>query len=234
MSIETLNDQKLFFEGLATYELVVRENLMDHRGVYAILHEVLLADTPRPFTSLDLACGSAAASVGALTGTGVGRYIGVDISEPSLALAERHLRNLPCQVELRCEDFVAAVERWGEPIDVVWIGMSLHHLEAPQKLTFMRRISRIVPEGGLFMIWEPTCLEGESRAKWLDRFLTLRAAWSAVSDEQFEAFNFHNRASDFPETASQWLELGREAGFSRAEEVYVLQNRMARVYRYRH
>src|SRR5215212_3169725 len=56
-------------------------------------------------------------------------------------------------------------------------------------------------------------LEASVRAGWLDRFLTLRSAWSAVSDEQFEAFNSHNRASDFPETASRWLEMGREAGF---------------------
>jgi cyclopropane fatty-acyl-phospholipid synthase-like methyltransferase len=232
--VGTLNDQDLFFEVLATYEMVVRENLMDHRGVYATLRQVLLTDAPRPFAFLDLACGSAAASVGALTGTGISRYIGIDISEPSLALAARHLQALPCLVELRCDDFMAAVERWGEPVDVVWIGMSLHHLEAPQKLAFMRRISKILPDDGLFMIWEPTCQEGEDRAGWLDRFLTLRSAWSVVSDEQFEAFNSHSRASDFPETASRWLEMGREAGFSRAEELYTMHNRRGRVYRYRH
>jgi cyclopropane fatty-acyl-phospholipid synthase-like methyltransferase len=234
MPVETLNDQTLFLEGLATYELVVRENLMDHRGVYAALRHALVADAPRPFTFLDLACGSATASVGALTGTKIGRYVGVDISEPSLALAARHLQDLHCPVELRCEDFVAAVERWDEPVDVVWIGMSLHHLKAPQKLAFMRRINTIVPRGGLFMIWEPTCYEHEDRAGWLDRFLTLRSAWSAISDEQFEAFDSHMRASDFPETASHWLKLGLAAGFSQAEEVYKMQNEMARVYRYRH
>jgi ubiquinone/menaquinone biosynthesis C-methylase UbiE len=234
MPVETLTDQNLFFEGLATYEMVVHENLMDHQGVYATLRKALLADAPQPFAFLDLACGSAAACVGALTGTAIGRYIGIDISEPSLALAARHLRALPCRVELRCEDFVAAVERWDEPVDVVWIGMSLHHLEEPHKLAIMRRLSRIVPDDGFFMIWEPTCQEGEDRAGWLDRFLSLRSAWSAISNEQFAAFDSHMRASDFPEAAPRWLEMGREAGFSRAEELYTMQNRMGRVYRYRH
>jgi ubiquinone/menaquinone biosynthesis C-methylase UbiE len=227
-------DQELFAEGLATYQKVVSENLMSHREVYGTLSDVLVKEAPRQFVFLDIACGAATASAGALVGTDIGRYIGIDISRPSLAVAEEALKVLTCPVELRCQDFVEAIDQWSEPVDVIWIGMSLHHLLADEKLATMRRIGEILHRDGLFLIWEPTRLEGEDRAGWMNRFSSLRSSWSAVSDDQFAAFDTHNRASDFPETAADWASLGRSAGFTRADELYTMANRMGRVYRYRH
>jgi SAM-dependent methyltransferase len=227
-------DQELFAKGLATYQKVVGHNYMAHREVYAVLHQVLATQAPDRFVFLDVACGTATASAKALVGAGVGRYIGVDISRPSLDMAQEALGNLHCPVDLRCQDFVEAINGWDEPVDVVWIGQSLHHLRAPEKLDFMRRVRALLSRNGLFLIWEPTFFEGEDREGWLVRFRRLRAEWSMVTDEEFAAFEDHCSASDYAETSATWIAMGREAGFEQVDELLTVPNQLARVYRYGH
>ena len=55
-----------------------------------------------------------------------------------------------------------------------------------------------------------------------------------MTDEEFAAFDNHNRASDYAETSATWLAMGREAGFERVDELLVVPNQLARVYRYSH
>ena len=227
-------DQELFAKGLATYQKVVGQDYMAHRKVYRLLREILMNKVPERFLFLDVACGTATAAAEALNGTAVGRYIGIDLSRPSLDVAREALRNLPCPVDLRCQDFVEAINAWDEPVHVVWVGQSLHHLRADGKLDFMRRVRASLPRDALFLIWEPTCLEGEDREGWMERFRRLRPEWSVVTDKEFAAFDSHHRASDHAETAAAWLAMVREAGFARADELLTLSNRLARVNRYSH
>jgi SAM-dependent methyltransferase len=228
------SDQELFARGLAAYQKVVRLNYMAHKEVYGLLHRLLKTEASDRFIFLDLACGTATGSVEALRGTGVGRYVGIDISKPSLEVAQEALAALDCPVELRCQDFVEAVHAWNEPVDVVWIGQSLHHLPTPsEKREFMKRVRALLLRNGLFLIWEPTCFDGEDREGWLARFRQLRPGWLGMTDEEFAAFDSHNTASDFAETAETWLAIGREAGFEHVDQLMVVPNRLARVYRYR-
>ena len=70
---------------------------------------------------------------------------------------------LSCPVELDQRDFIAAMADRPEPADVVWIGLSLHHLATADKLTLMREARAVVGEDGRFLIYEPTCRDGEGR-----------------------------------------------------------------------
>lgn len=228
------SDQELFAKGLATYQKVVAANYMAHRQVYEMLRQVLLDEASDGFVFADLACGTAPGSAAALAGSNVARYVGIDISQPSLDVAKEALAALTCPVELRCEDFVVAIDSWKGPLDVVWIGQSLHHLVAKDKVAFMRKIHSLLQRNGLFLIWEPTCLEGEDREGWMQRFHQMRPDWAAISDEEFDAFESHSRASDYAETAATWIGMGREAGFRTADELMIVPNRLARVYRFRH
>jgi SAM-dependent methyltransferase len=162
------------------------------------------------------------------------RYIGIDISKPSLDVARDALSTVSFPVELRCQDFVEAIDTWEGPLDVVWIGQSLQHLHAWGKRAFMRKVERLLPRDGLFLIWEPTRFEGEDREGWLKRFCQIRPEWSAISDEEFAAFDSHHRASDYAETSATWKGMAREAGFDQAEEIFTVPNQLARVYLFRH
>ena len=222
----------VFNQQLSTYRKIVEENLMYHVEVYALLKSVLSDQIPKPFSFLDIACGDASASAKVLKHTSIARYFGIDLSARSLELASENLKVLPCPFDLRRCDFAEAMMDWPEPVDVAWIGMSLHHLQQLEKAQLMKNVHKALAPGGLFLIWEPTLLEGETRAEWLDRFAGLRRAFAAITEVEFRAMESHMRRADFPESADTWLAMGRQAGFGNAVELFAMPNRMGRVFKY--
>jgi SAM-dependent methyltransferase len=217
-----------------TYSKLVDNNYAFHREVYANLHRILVADFPRPFRITDLACGDARGIVGALDGTTVAHYHGVDLSQSALDMASSALEALGCPIELDRRDFVAAMADRPEPADIVWIGLSLHHLHSADKLVIMREARGVLGKGGEMLLYEPSCRDGESRDGYLERFATTnQPLWTALSDTEWAAILDHVTRCDLPETASGWLDLGRAAGFSRAEEVFVAPTDLYRLFRYR-
>src|SRR5262249_3727914 len=114
----------------------------------------------QPFRFLDIACGDARATVETLKGTRVAHYYGIDLSSAALELASKALESLGCPVTLDHRDFIEALRDWPEPVDVAWIGLSLHHLLAPAKLSLMREIRGIVGDSGLFLIYENASPDG--------------------------------------------------------------------------
>ena len=227
------SEQELFAKGLATYQKVVAGNYYGHREAYNVLHEVLLNQTKPGFVFADLACGSAPFSAAALAETGVGRYVGIDVSKPALDVAKEMLAFLSCPIELRCQDFTEAIDAWEGQLDVVWIGLSFHHLRTPEKATLMKKVESLLPRDGLFMIWEPTCLEGEAREAWVERLSqSLRSL--PLTDEEFTAFDSHIRAADFRETAAIWKGMAREAGFEQSDQLFAPPDQLTGVYLFRH
>ncbi len=176
------------------------------------MHRVLIEEAPRPFRFFDLACGDASAAQ-ALRGTDIAQYSGVDLSAPALALAAENLASLVCPVILEQRDYAEAVRDWPGHEDVVWIGLSLHHLQAPRKLEVMRSVRRIVGENGLFLIYEDAGPDGNTREAWLRRWDTQRPWWTAYDDAGWHAVTDHVHADDFPETDAGWRALAHEAGF---------------------
>ncbi|MBX9580101.1 MAG: class I SAM-dependent methyltransferase [Gemmataceae bacterium] len=204
------------------YSKAVDHDYFSHRAVAAELHRVLADEVGRPFRFLDLACGDARTAVAALPGTPVARYHGVDLSEPALAAARAAVAALPCPAELERADFVAAVRDLpAGAADVVWIGLSLHHLQTPAKADLMRAVRAVVGGDGRFLIYEPVCREGEGRPAFLDRFeATYRPLFAAMTADEWAAIMAHVRACDLPESPSGWAGLGRAAGFSEVRELF--------------
>jgi SAM-dependent methyltransferase len=176
-------------------------------------------------------CGDARATVDALKGTRVAHYHGIDLSQAALDLASKSLEALACPVTLDHCDFVAALRDRPEPVDVACIGLSLHHLLAPAKLTLMREIRDVVGDRGLFLIYENASPDREDRDAWLLRWERQnQPLWTALTSEEYEAMRAHVRANDFPETTSRWHSLGREAGFTQVRELFVAPTDLFRMY----
>jgi ubiquinone/menaquinone biosynthesis C-methylase UbiE len=217
-----------------TYRKLVDNNYLFHREAYDCLRRIVKAEFNRPFQFLDIACGDASATVGALTGTNLAQYFGIDLSAAALAIAANNLRVLGCPVELELCDFTEALARWQKRVDVAWIGLSLHHLQAPEKLAVMRDVRRIIGVDGLLVIYENASPDGEDRAGWLHRSHREQSDWEAyLTREEWDAMAAHVRANDFPETTSRWQALGREAGFRVAQEVFVTPTDLYRMYVFR-
>jgi SAM-dependent methyltransferase len=222
--------QAIFHQAWRIYRTLVDENYLFHREAAACLHRILVEEVARPFRFLDVACGDATATVDALTGTAIAQYYGIDLSEAALTLAGQSLAALDCPVTLDHADFVAALPAWSRPVDVVWIGLSLHHLRTPEKREVLRAIRALLGAGGLLLLYEDTSPDGEDRAGWLTRWDAQEPAWTACSADDWQIITGHVHAADFPETASGWLALGAAAGFATVREVYVSPSNLFRLY----
>lgn len=219
----------MFQEEWQVYRKVVDNNYLFHREAYGALHEVLAAETA-PFRLLDVACGDASATVGALAGTRVSAYQGIDLSDAALALAATTLATLPCPVMLTRRNFVDALREPGLSADVAWIGLSLHHLRQPEKLALMRDTRRIVGTTGKLLLYENTSPGPETRDAWMTRWDRQRPDWIAFSDREWDAITSHVHANDHPETDAAWLQLGTDAGFGRARCLYASPTELFRLY----
>lgn len=215
----------------ATYQKLVDSNRLSHTAVGDLLGMALKAGFQRSFSLLDIACGDASLMKRVLPGTAVGHYHGVDLAEPALELAAKNLADMPFAVDLDHRDFVEAMNDRPEPADVSWCSLSIHHLPTEDKLRLLKAIRGAT--SSFLMIYEPTRLDGEDRGAYLDRFARInRPLWVMLTPAEWDQIDHHVRTADLPETSAVWLDLGREAGFPRARQVFVDPTDFYRLYRY--
>ena len=220
----------LFQSAWRTYRKIVENNYLFHREAYSALHRFLVEDVDRPFHFLDLACGDASASARALQGTKIVHYHGIDFSAEALKLAGVTLAGLGCPVTLEERDFVAAIGDLQRPVDVAWIGLSLHHLRQPEKRVFMARMRSLLGDYGRLLIYEPASPDDEDRARWLKRWDALEPTYTACTKEEWDSVSAHVHAADFPEMDSTWRRLGRETGFGTMCELFRAPTDLLRLY----
>ena len=222
-----------FQEQWATYGKLVASDCLAQREVSRILRDTLNAVFRQPFAFLDIACGDASMMKAALSGTKVRHYHGIDLSQPALELAAASLAGLPCEVDLDHRDFVEAMMRRPEHADAAWCSLSIHHLSTDDKLILMKAIRGAVGARGMFLLYEPTRRDGEDRPGFLDRFLRInKPLWSVLTPAEWEQIWHHVTTCDFPETAAVWCELGREAGFAQARQVFADLTDFFRLFRF--
>jgi ubiquinone/menaquinone biosynthesis C-methylase UbiE len=222
-----------FQEQWATYRKLVEANCLAHLEVGAILQATLNEAFSSPFSLLDIACGDASMMKTALPSTQVGHYHGIDLSQPALALAAGNLAAMPFKVDLDHRDFVEAMMRRPKHADVAWCGLSIHHLATEDKLRLMKAIRGAVGARGIFLLYEPARRDGEDRAAFLDRFLsTSKPLWSVLNPAEWDQISNHITTCDFPETATGWRDLGREAGFGKARQIFAGSTDFLRLFRF--
>jgi ubiquinone/menaquinone biosynthesis C-methylase UbiE len=222
-----------FQEQWATYRKLVENDSLAHREVSRILRETLNDVFTSPFCFLDIACGDGSTMKAALRGTQVRHYHGIDLSQAALDLAAANLAELPFEVELDHRDFVEAMMRRPEHADATWCSLSIHHLSTDDKLHLMKAIRSATGARGIFLLYEPTRRVDEDRAAYLDRFMrTNKPLWRVLIPAEWDQIWHHVTTCDFPETAAVWCELGREAGFGEAREVFVDPTDFFRLFRF--
>ncbi|WEK49126.1 MAG: class I SAM-dependent methyltransferase [Candidatus Kaistia colombiensis] len=226
-----LPSQQIFQRDWQIYRKFIDNNYLFHREAYACLHRALTQHEPgRPFSFLDVACGDAGASVEALRGTAIAHYEGIDLSRAALDIADHTLPALGCPFVLNEGDFAELLPLRSEPVDVVWIGLSLHHLRTAEKRRVMRAVRSIVGEGGQILIYENTSPDGEGREGWLERWQAQRPFWTAFDAAEWDVIWDHVSAADYPETVSGWRALAQEAGFEQMRELFVAPSDLFRLY----
>ena len=120
-----------------------------------------------------------------------------------------------------------------EHADATWCSLSIHHLSTDDKLHLMKAIRGATGARGIFLLYEPTRRVDEDRAAYLDRFMrTNKPLWRVLTPAEWDQIWHHVTTCDFPETAAVWCELGREAGFGEARQVFVDPTDFFRLFRF--
>jgi SAM-dependent methyltransferase len=224
---------ELFQREWQIYRKMVDNDYLFHRGAYGALRGFLTKELKRPFAFLDLACGDASVSATALAGTPISRYRGVDFSAAALELAAANIARLGVDYALDRRDFVEAVSVMAGPIDIAWIGLSLHHLHQPEKAEFLKRMRELLAPGGAFLIYENASPDGETRDAWMRRWDAQESHWTAYGKDEWDTVTSHVHAADFPETDATWRELGHGVGFAQVRELFRAPSDLFRVYCFR-
>jgi len=226
---------KQFQQQWATYQKLVDADALGHRETARILHETLAEAFAAPFSFLDIACGDASEMPSALAGTKIRHYHGIDLSQPALELAANNLKDAPFEVELDHRDFIEAIIDRAEAADAAWCSLSIHHLHTEGKLRLLKALHDAT--GTMLMIYEPVRQDSETRDAYLERFRAINgAAWTTayahLTPEEWAQIDRHVSTCDFPETDAGWLDLGLQAGFSKAERIFLDPTGFYALYRY--
>ena len=209
-----------FFSQWDIYRLCIEHNTLFHREVGEMLSRELHARA-EPFTFLDLACGDADLTAAALHGTKVSAYTGVDFSAPALALAVNKVAQLACPQTLHESDFTEFLRSKDEIFDVIYLGLSLHHLEREAKRVTMKHLRRATATGGTFYLFEPILHGGEGREGYVERWARAMAGpYDPFPAAARDALREHVTESERPESAEDYHSFAREAGFNRGEVLF--------------
>jgi len=212
---------RAFFDGWSLYRRIVDEDYLYHRSVADALGGWLDGRTGG-FSYLDLGCGDAAFSAAVLAGRSVTSYAGMDLSPVALGLARGSLERLGVPFLLTKGDFQRELSSVQGTFDVVYIGLSLHHLMRREKEDFFLHLREKIAPGGALLIFDPVLNPGESRDCYMGRWVDhAEWSWKALSGEEVSRAVEHVTTSDHPEEIATLNRFALSAGFHAAEVLFL-------------
>jgi SAM-dependent methyltransferase len=210
-----------FFNGWTLYRRIVDNDYLYHRSVGDVFSR-WLDRMDGPFNFLDLGCGDAEFSSGILSGRALRSYTGIDLSPVALELAHQNTASLGVPCNLIVGDFLLSLSALPEEYDLIYIGLSLHHLSRQEKEFFFGELRRKVSPGGSLLIFDPVLTPGEARASYLGRWSDhAQWSWNALTVEEVAGAVQHVTTSDFPEELSTLNRMAVAAGFHSAEVLFM-------------
>jgi SAM-dependent methyltransferase len=174
-----------------------------------------------PIRFLDLACGDAASTTRMLTDRPLARYVGVDQSVPALAAAKQNVERLRTTPELIVADFLDFLRVSRESFDVIYIGLSAHHIGEAGLPRFLEAIRRRLSPNGFFAAYEPFLMHDEVQQDYIDRFTAIAMTlWVKMTPEQRALVCNHVATCDFPTHLETWSTLAEKAGMRQARVAF--------------
>ncbi len=216
---------KFFNEQWSLYQKVLNNNYMGHQEIYDLLHEFVVNQYPQPFRMLDLGCGDASFTAGALLDTTVNFYLGIDLSEAALEIARENMAQLKgekifIQGELG-EMTLQLGQNPDKSFDVILASFALHHLTLEEKEGLISQLPHLLKADGVFLLIDIVRPLEESREAFLRRYLeNIRQDWSLLTPQEYFGVEEHMTTRDFPETQETLSALARKHGFTRIDCLY--------------
>lgn len=209
-----------FFDQWHVYKKVAALNYLHHREAYAALAGAL-DRFERPFRFLDLGAGDAAWTSQVLRRRPVARYEAVDLSPVAVELARKNFDHQDCEAVFTVGDFCEELRSHEASADVIYIGLSFHHLPLANKEALLPVIRRRLADHGSFICYEPINNEGESRSEILERWWQeVLLSWKDLTPDELSAVREHVFGNDYPESCATYVRIARDAGFATTQVLY--------------
>ncbi len=211
---------RTFFNGWSLYRRIVDHDYLCHRSAREALAS-WLDELDRPFTFLDLGCGDASFSAEILNGRPLASYTGMDISPVALDLARENTRAIAAPISLIADDFLTGTGSLPGSYDVIYIGLSLHHLSRAEKEFFFGELRSRTAPGGSLLIYDPILSPGEVRDVFMGRWVDhARWTWKDLTVAELDGAVEHVTTSDFPEEIGTLNRMAVNTGFQPAEILF--------------
>jgi cyclopropane fatty-acyl-phospholipid synthase-like methyltransferase len=213
--------EREFFKAWSTYDQVLENNYMFHRELYQDVQHLLgNRYAEKPFTLLDLGCGSALHLAIALSNCSIKRYVGYDLSEIAIVHAKNKLSRLGCPVELHQSDLLEGLRGNREQFDLIFSSFALHHLSSVEKQDLFQLAYERLKKNGFLLLIDVMREEDEDLQLYLERYTSwLRSEWKSIQQKGLTAICDHIRNYDFPEMVSGLCEMSIQTGFSEHYEL---------------
>jgi len=207
----------IFHDGWTTYQKIIAQNYMFHSDIYRdVKAEIERRFGDRPIRVLELGCGDASATAQALRDSRVEFYYGCDLSPVALAVAEKNLALLSCEIELNCTDMLACLSGMDSKFDVVFSSYALHHLAREDKQHFFELTHRLMNADGVHILVDLMREENEDRHSFISSYLGYVASnWHQLDGLELKSVTEHISERDHPESVSDYEAISRASGFIR-------------------
>jgi ubiquinone/menaquinone biosynthesis C-methylase UbiE len=198
----SIEPQEFFNRQWNIYQKVLNNNYMGHREIYAVLHELLVSRSEKPFKMLELGCGDASFTTQALVDTSIAFYQGIDLSEVALGIARQNLEAIALENALIQGDLANFDNELPlQQFDVIMTSFALHHLDLVHKDGVFGSISNYLKPDGIFILIDVVRQQNEEREAYIRRYLDdVEQRWTQITPEDYIMVEGHISASDFPET----------------------------------
>jgi ubiquinone/menaquinone biosynthesis C-methylase UbiE len=211
-----------FFDGQNIYGTVITENYMKHREIIQWIGDRCLRFGNRGIRILEAGCGDAYVVSQLTQSIKVESYVGIDLAENSLRrariLLEPHVRH----IELIQGDFAEEIRPLKGAFDLILGGYVVHHLLTPEKKKVFEVFHKLLKDDGVFIIYDVTKKEEESRDSYNNRTLDYyNTHWTALTAELLDGVRRHVTTYDFPESQPSWIRLAQESGFKLSASEYL-------------
>ena len=146
----------------------------------------------------------------------------MDISPVALDLAARNTLQIKAPCTLKTGDFLTGIASLPEAYDIIYIGLSLHHLPRPEKEFFFGELRKKLAPGGALLIYDPVLTPGETRDSYMGRWVDYAEwSWKALSLEEVAGAVEHVTSSDYPEEIGTLNRIAVRAGFQSADILFM-------------
>ncbi|MGR8999389.1 MAG: class I SAM-dependent methyltransferase [Gammaproteobacteria bacterium] len=207
------------FDTWTIYQKVVAHNNMFHREIYADIAAVLGHKTAG-FSLLDLGCGDASNLAPVLAKLPITDYVGVDLSETALDLAQQNLARLNCTVTLQNGDLLHALQKSNETYDVIFSSFALHHLSLEQKAQWFQAAFQCLKQDGLLLLIDIMREENQTLPDYIAMYCRwVQDHWQGLEPLEKDIACQHITENDLPEMFSTLQTLAKLAGFTTCQAV---------------